>query len=75
MSLAAPLVVLCAVVLGLRWLLKRASVKAEDVIDEEGELVGEALPAVNPDVHDATPLSSAANMDADRARTSGRGHF
>jgi hypothetical protein len=56
-------------VLSLRWLMKKARVKAEDVIDEDGNLVGEALPTLHADVHDAMPLSEDANMDAERLRT------
>jgi hypothetical protein len=70
MFLAAPLVVLGAIVLGLRWLMKKASVKADDVIDIDGNLVGEALPSQHADLHDSAPLSEETNIEAERLRAS-----
>ena len=70
MTLAAPLLVLGAIVLGLRWLMKKASVKADDVIDEDGNMLGEALPSLHVDVHDSTPLPEETNVEAERLRSS-----
>jgi hypothetical protein len=52
MFLGAPLVVLGAIVLGLRWLMKKASVKADDVIDIDGKV---SMPSASPPVHDSPP--------------------
>jgi hypothetical protein len=70
MGLAAPLVILAGIVFAVRWLMKKASVKADDVIDDDGNLVGEALPSLHADLHDSTPLSEETNIEAERLRAS-----
>lgn len=68
MALAAPVVALAAIGLGLRLLIKKASISEIDVIDEDGALIGQAYPVIHPDVHDTTPLSAAVKLDAERVK-------
>jgi hypothetical protein len=68
MTLVAPVIALCVLGLGLRWLYRQARVGEADVIDERGELIGQAYPVIHPDVHDTTPLSAAVKLDAERVK-------
>jgi len=64
----APIIALCAIGLGLRWLFKVASVGEKDVVAEDGTLIGQAMPVISPDVHDTTPLSADIQLESQRAK-------
>jgi hypothetical protein len=65
-----PLAVLGLIVLGLRWMIRKARVTVEDVSDEsKGATAGAHLPSMNPDVRDAVvPRSPAEDADTERFR-------
>jgi hypothetical protein len=64
----APIIALCAIGLGLGWLVKKARLGESDVVAEDGTLIGQAMPAISNDVHDLMPLSADVNLEAQRAK-------
>lgn len=65
----APLIVLGAVGLSLRWLIRKARTDTDDMIDEaKGATAGRHLPSVSPDVRDLLPRSLAVDADTERYR-------
>jgi hypothetical protein len=64
----APIFALCAIGLGLGWLVKKARLSEKDVVAEDGALIGPAMPAISTDVHDLMPLSANVNLEAQRAK-------
>jgi hypothetical protein len=65
---AAPFIALCAIGLGLAWLWRKAHVGEDDVVAEDGSLIGQAMPVIHPDIHDTTPLSAEINLESQRAK-------
>jgi uncharacterized iron-regulated membrane protein len=68
-AVVIPLVVLATLVWSLRWLVKKARVTQEDVMDAgKGAAPGRHLPALSTDVRDFVPLSPAVETEIDRVR-------
>jgi hypothetical protein len=70
--LIARLVIMGGVLGFVGWLIRRAHVMADDVVDEEeGGPRGVRLPAVNPDFRDTNRRSMAVDFEEERVRYTG----
>jgi hypothetical protein len=70
--LIARLVIMGGVLGFVAWLIRRAHVTAEDVVDEdEGTPRGRHLPAINPDFRDTNRRSMAVDFEEERVRYTG----
>jgi hypothetical protein len=69
MAVVIPLAVLATLIWSFLWLVKKARVTQDDVMDpRKGLAPGRHLPTLSTDMRDFAPLSPAVEAEIDRVR-------